>query len=763
VEAMAAPTGLEILVDEKHVNDLLQQRHGIKAVIRAALNNFCFVVFLALFTTLALGEPFGDMRAFEGYVRRRFDTAAAMPLDDVKSASSFWRYVNVSVLPAIYGNDTERYYYPGHQVETILPIEGSNRLFGVARFRMKKVLPNTDCSISEEYSSAFPTCYGPFHPDAEDKTGFGPVSNRGTPEFEWLAEPDGMDFDGKIAFYPSGGYMWVLTSNYNVSFYRTLLYEENDWVDAGTRAVFIDFTIYNFNLGLYAACRIAFEVAPSGRWFKTFDVTVFQQRSLSALGFGTAWEWCLLVFEGILILFVIRYLLEEASEFIGFEHRGQGKFPSKRPTIKWGYFLDAWNVLDWLNLILMVVTIGYRISTWSVASRLQVYIGNPADQDLSTFTDMSGVARNVILIRNLFAFNSVLTWFKAVKYINLFPYISTFMQTVSMSQRQLSTFVVVLMIVIMGFILGFHVAFGEQQPEFRTPWRAFLFVMRSFIGNADMEVIYQTAPFLGALLIMLYVVVMVFVVMNLFYAIMISALADAKRVEDLKSEKKWQQQVERARDLWDGIYESWRLEHRFRTCVPGLYARLMKKKQKREEHEMMRDAAYLYKQQHHHQLADDLKDLGPGSPMWGRRKQRKLQGLEAAKEGEDSSSGSEADLGPLRNEDQVTRRAIENKSGNRSPKGGPARLDSADSFDSVDSDEDKKQTEPTAQAIDLVIDATRYVANTVVTRTEGARGVLFAEMGESKEVLQGIGSVLEVLSRRVGDLQAQQNNLLLHF
>jgi hypothetical protein len=773
---MSAPTGLEILVDEKHVNDLLQQRHGLKAVVRAACNNFCFLFFLFLFTFIALGEPFGDQRAFEGYVRRRFDERAAMPLEEVGSTSSFWKYVNVSLMPAIYGNDTAKYYYPGAQVPTVLPMAGSNLLFGVVRLRMKKVIPAMDCYLSQAYASAFPTCHGPYSEAAENNKGFGPVSPTGDPEFKWLADADGLVYNGKLATYSKGGFMWVLTSNYNESYYRTMFYEEEQWVDASTRIIFIDFTLYNYNLGLYAPCRIIFEVAPSGRWHHTFEVDVFQERYLSALGFGTWMEWMRLVFEGLLLLFIVRYLLEEASEFIGFEHRANAKYITKKPKIKYGYFFDAWNILDWLNLILMVVTMGYRIMTWGVGGKLQVYVGDPSLQDVKTFSQMGGVmigvAANVRIIRNFYAFNSVLTWFKAVKYINFFPYISTFMQTVAMSQRQLSTFIVVLIIAIVGFVLGFTTAFGEQQQEFRTPWRALLFIMRSFVGNANMEVVYKTAPFLGSLLILIYVVVMVFVVMNLFFAIMISALAEAKKVEDLKSEKKWQQYSERAKDLWEQIYTNWRLEDRFRTCVPGLYSRIMTRKKKREDMEDMREAAWQTKNEYKQHHVESLKDLGPGSPTCGRRKKRKEAQLAIPKEGEESSSDSEADLGPLRGEEQVTRRVLKNDE--RSPKGGPGKAvgfqlkdkdkdADADSFDSLDSKEGNRPTEMTAEAIDLVIEATRYVADSITTRTEGARQVLFAEMGDAREVLQGIGSVLEVLSRRVGDLQAQQNNLLVNF
>lgn len=52
------------------------------------------VCFLILFTSLALSEPRDKMRAFEGYLRKRFDETAPVRLKDVGSVEAFWDYHN---------------------------------------------------------------------------------------------------------------------------------------------------------------------------------------------------------------------------------------------------------------------------------------------------------------------------------------------------------------------------------------------------------------------------------------------------------------------------------------------------------------------------------------------------------------------------------------------------------------------------------------------------------------------------------------------
>lgn len=143
-------------------------------------------------------------------------------------------------------------------------------------------------------------------------------------------------------------------------------------------------------------------------------------------------------------------------------------------------------------------------------------------------------------------------------------------------------------------------------------FQAFIFIMLTILGNSDVSVIYTVAPLLGSLpltfggrfgwilgcskyqtyidwmhmlwsflyklhmnntrwvaclsstctriswylvfwgslLIIIYVVGIFFVIMNLFYAIIVSTLSDAKIEEDAKQKKKWAVMQDRLEDTW---------------------------------------------------------------------------------------------------------------------------------------------------------------------------------------------------------------------
>jgi len=726
--AAVPQSGLSVLVSEKKVNDLLEQRTGLRALLRSSCNVFLFVLFLMLYTVLALSEDFPGQRAFEHHLRRRFDLKAPLPVLEVESAADFWQYTQQSLLPAIYGNDTRKYYYPGTVVEKLLPMEGGNRLFGVARLRSLKVVPDDGCRIAERFSSRFKSCYGPYSVSAEDRAPFGPIADDGQPEFRYV-NADGHQFTGKLATYSSSGFMRALTSNYDQTLQSIRKMESQGFLAANTRAIFYEFTVYNFNLGLYAVIRLAFEVAPSGRWLPMLQVDVFSQRHLGPLGFGSTMEWLLLVGEALLVLFVFRYVFEELSELWGMKK-------------KCDYFMDAWNLLDWTNLILIVTTLIYRIDTWSLASDVSVYVGDPAEQSASTFTNMYSISNNVRIIRGLLAFNAVLTWFKAVKYVNVVPYVSLFMQTVTRSQRHLAAFIIVFCTCFFGFIVAFNVAFGQSATVFRTGWKSGIFLLRTFLGDTDFSIVYDAAPFMGTLLMVAFIFGIFFVILGLFSAIMISALADALRFQDKEQTQQWANTVERLQQLGTGIYD------RLLPELPGLYSQVLNRRKKRDELEQLRDQAHFQRQLA--KMPDDLLALGPGSPTYGRR-QRKALASVAIKD--EDSDGSEADLGPLFTAEQLQIRDADDGGIPASPLGLPKAGPGL-------GEQPSDPREPPPQVVQLIISATSHVAGGVVERTRGARAVLFGEMADSRDVLLGISSVLHVLVQRSQHLEAQQEDLL---
>merc|ERR1719265_3101931 len=285
--------------------------------------------------------------------------------------------------------------------------------------------------------------------------------------------------------------------------------------------------------------------------------------------------------------------------------------------------------------------------------------------------------------------------------------------------------------------------------------------MRVFLGDADLGVVrISTAAWFGPFLIIAFVVQVTFITMNIFYGIMVTYVA-ISREEDVK------QQRENSKATWDKFQEFWhdvskrfKLELKFRTFFPGLYSRINNYNKKNADREARRDAALQQKEERVQRALKD--DLGPASPNYGRRRKRKERDEGEGGDPDDGSDdGSEPDLGPLKSQQQLRGLSLEDTmppsflatggSGGSGPGGMKA-------LPAVAQVSDPAEVE--RKAVDTMIKATEYIAGGIVRRTAEARGVLFSEMMEAQEVLQGIGNVLQVLHDRGQRLEYLQSQLL---
>jgi len=68
---------------------------------------------------------------------------------------------------------------------------------------------------------------------------------------------DGTSYTGEISDYGGGGYTQVLPATHREAAEAIQSLKDNLWVDRATRAVFIDFTVYNANINLFCVVRYA--------------------------------------------------------------------------------------------------------------------------------------------------------------------------------------------------------------------------------------------------------------------------------------------------------------------------------------------------------------------------------------------------------------------------------------------------------------------------------------------------------------------------
>ncbi|VDM41544.1 unnamed protein product [Toxocara canis] len=125
-----------------------------------------------------------------------------------------------------------------------------SRLLGSPRLRMLKV-HDRSCTVVKSFRREIQGCFGPYSESAEDRQPFGPA-NSSAFIYQTANKLETSSYWGAVSTYGGGGFVQYLTiDDRHASAHTISQLKANRWVDRGTRAIFIDFVLYNANINLF--------------------------------------------------------------------------------------------------------------------------------------------------------------------------------------------------------------------------------------------------------------------------------------------------------------------------------------------------------------------------------------------------------------------------------------------------------------------------------------------------------------------------------
>merc|ERR1719502_1184733 len=247
----------------------------------------------------------------------------------------------------------------------------------------------------------------------------------------------------------------------------------------------------------------------------------------------------------------------------------------------------------------------------------------------------------------------------------------------------------------------------------------------------------------------MFVVSMMFINLNLLYAILISYMSDARATQEVQEAKEWSKFMDKVYGFGNTVARALQLQARFRSCFPGLWSRMKTWEKNRMELEKKRDqrVAMRKKMEKGH---DDIEDqLGSANPSFGRRKKRVYKqeiNLDTVDvESNASETESEPDLGPLRFVEQLESKhnmwdpehhdehddhhfhghAIEDAHHDKEN-----HHDHHHHHDAFGGNHQPQEVDRDEEAKELVLKATEHVVFTITERCRGVRALVVGEMGE---------------------------------
>ncbi|KAM9363379.1 polycystin-2 [Symphorus nematophorus] len=488
--------GTELMED----SDSSRERY-LRNVLREMLT---YIAFLITICILTYGMVSANMYYYTKVMSQLFldtplSSADQSTFRSLSTMEDFWKFTEGPFLNGMYW---EVWYNNQSLPENHSLIYYENLLLGVPRLRQIKV-HNESCSVHEDLRGEVQDCFNMYTPTNEDTTSFGPKNGTA-----WVyateTEMNGSSYWGQVSKYGGGGYYQDLSRTKEESTIQLQFLKDNLWLDRGTRAVFLDFSVYNANINLFCIARLLVEFPATGG-----VVTSWQFQTVRLIRYVSSWDYFVGLCEVAFCLFILYYVVEEVLEIR--LHRLH-------------YFKSLWNCLDVLIVVLSVVAIIMNITrTAMVGNLLKGLLENhTAHPSFESLANLQVQFNNVAAIIVFFA------WVKLFKFINFNKTMSQLSSTMSRCAKDLVGFAIMFFIIFLAYAQLAYLVFGTQVNDFSTFQASIFTQFRIILGDFEFSEIEEANPVLGPIYFTTFVFFIFFILMNMFLAIINDTYSEVK-------------------------------------------------------------------------------------------------------------------------------------------------------------------------------------------------------------------------------------------
>ncbi|CAL2039239.1 unnamed protein product [Caenorhabditis brenneri] len=413
------------------------------------------------------------------------------------SMNNIWDWFSQVLVPGIYWTENS------NSTDNENMIYYENRLLGEPRIRMLKVTNDT-CTVMKSFQREIKECFANYEEKYEDKT---MVADGSVDAFlyETSSELENYDTVGTIATYGGGGFVQRLPvsgSTEAQSAIATL--KANRWIDRGTRAIVVDFALYNANINLFCVVKLLFELPASGGVITTPKLMTYNLMTYQS-SVGTR----MIIFEGIFCGFVLFFIFEELFA-IG-RHRLH-------------YLTEFWNLVDVALLGFSVATIILSMKrTKTATNRVNSVIENGLTN--APFDDVTSAENAYLNIKACVVF---IAWVKVFKFISVNKTMSQLSSTLTRSAKDIGGFAVMFAVFFFAFAQFGYLCFGTQIADYSNLYNAAFALLRLILGDFNFSALESCNRFFGPAFFIAYVFFVSFILLNMFLAIINDSYVEVK-------------------------------------------------------------------------------------------------------------------------------------------------------------------------------------------------------------------------------------------
>ncbi|XP_051884649.1 polycystic kidney disease protein 1-like 2 [Pristis pectinata] len=480
-------------VEHMKMNSIKEQK--VFGLIREIL---AYLGFLWMLLLVAYGQR--DPHSY--YLNKAIRNSFTSGFDDILSYNDFFKWANSTLISNLFG------FYPGFVTD------GNSKLVGSARIRQLRI-KNNSCRIPAKLRSSVRECHAQYSLENEDMSVYGLHWNRTAAQnssgldyiwqYQSQSELHSYPIWGKLAMYRGGGYIAELGTDAQDA-YRILKYIfDNSWLDTYTRAIFVEFTVYNANVNLFCIATLILESNAAGAFFTHADL-----QSIRLYQYTDGLHIFVVAAEVAYFIFLIYYMVI------------QSKLLKEQ---KWNYFQSKWNLLEAAIIMISWSALSIFIKRTVLGKRdIEYYHSHRTG-----FVSFYETAMADAIMGYLIAFLVLLATIKLWHLLRLNPKLNMITSTLRRAWGDISGFLTVILIMFLAYSIATNLMFGWSMSSYKTIFDAAETMVSLQLGIFNYEEVLDYNPILGSFLIGSCIVFMTFVVLNLFISVILVAFSEEQK------------------------------------------------------------------------------------------------------------------------------------------------------------------------------------------------------------------------------------------
>ncbi|XP_038044344.1 polycystic kidney disease protein 1-like 1 isoform X2 [Patiria miniata] len=344
------------------------------------------------------------------------------PFTEVSSVDDLWSWMHGDLLDRLYWDE---WYNKDTVVEEKNSImNGESILLGKASLRQVRVRHHS-CPVARPAQSLFPDCKASYGPSAESTVPYGP-------EDAWAHYSKGelrrYSKWGYFGSYEGDGYVVSLNSSREGTRNQLAFLQNNSWIDDQTRAVIVEFTIYNAPTNLYTSVAFLAELPGTGA------VHPFPKiESVLLYRYETVYDYLIMCCELLFLLLVAVSCKREVQKLV---------------KIRAAFFKSTWSWMEMGMIILSLTYFAMYVCRFMYVNSATQHL---RETYLEEFVDFSLLAYWDQILKDLLASLIFLSSVKFLRVLRFNQTVALFGAVIDEAIKEILTFALYLLVLEMAF------------------------------------------------------------------------------------------------------------------------------------------------------------------------------------------------------------------------------------------------------------------------------------------------------------------------